>query len=683
MDFKAINELLMQHVSNMTHGESYLFETDVTNDEMWNTYLSSFPPGMNELFRKRREFDCNCCKHFIKILGSVVRIKDGKLTTIWDFDPKEQRFTVVNHAMSELVSSRPIRNVFFPVSREIGVKKNLDSSMDSSLVWHHFYAVLDKSIKIFKQVDIGTKAGEFTTSKNVFMRSLVEFKKDAIETVLDLISQKSLYKGEEWENVIIEFRKLFDFFHKIKIKKDRELFCWETSMQIGPAISRIKNHSIGVLLQDLSNGEDLNAAVSRYEKIVAPSNYKRPKAIFTQRMVDDAKKTVISLGLENSLGRRYAVLDDITVPNVLFANRDAAKVMTGKDPFSELSVSVSSKQQKFYKLEEVPADRFIADVIPTAQEVEILLENQHGGNMVSLIAPKNLDAPSMFKWNNGFCWAYAGNITDSMKERVKALGGMIDGVLRFSIQWNDNHDNNDDLDAHCIEPSGNEIYFGNKGRIHNSSGKLDVDIINPRSQISDGTAVENIIYTDKSRMPKGVYKFFVHQYTARGAKTGFTSEIEFDGQIYSFSYPRPLRQHENVKVADITLDKNKIFTIKEYLSSQLSSRDIWGLASNTFHPVSVIMYSPNYWDEQMGIGHRHYFFMLKGCINPESPNGFFNEFLPEKLLKHKRVFEALGSQMRVEKTDKQLSGIGFSSTKRASVVVKVKGSFERLIRVVF
>jgi hypothetical protein len=288
-----------------------------------------------------------------------------------------------------------------------------------------------------------------------------------------------------------------------------------------------------------------------------------------------------------------------------------------------------------------------------------------------------MEAGNLFKWNNGFSWAYSGNITDSIKQEVKSQGGNVDGVLRFSIQWNENEDNEDDLDAHCIEPNNNHIFFRNKNNTE-TSGQLDIDIINPNGKV----AVENITWTDKYRMKEGIYKFYVHNYTSRSGKSGFNAEIEFDGELYSFAYNTPLRAGEEVQVAEVTYSKSKGFSIVEKLPSSLSNRTLWGIETNKFYPVSVCMYSPNYWDGQNGIGNKHYFFMI-GCKNPEKPNGFFNEYLREDLSKHKRVFEILGNTMRVEDNDGQLSGLGFSSTQKNTLVVKVTSSVERVLRIKF
>lgn len=681
MIFTEMRDRLIENFNKMTEDATHLFEVNVDKDEMWNLYLDSFPAGTNEIYRERREHDCSCCRQFIKAIGNAVVIKGNKVTTIWDFRTDDNTYQPVLDALSAFIKSHAVSDIYISKFKKIGTMQNYEEMEDGHMhEWSHFFLELPDRFVDRSGRSVGDIKGSFRDTKNVFKRSLDEINMESLDTILELITSNTLYKGEEWKAALTEFRKYKKEYDKLP-EKDKDNYAWEQSVRVGIAIGRIRNHSIGTLLVNVSEGMDLDTAVRKYEQIVAPSNYKRPKEIFTKKMLEDAKKTIEELGYMDSLGRRFATLDDITVNNILFSNKDSAKRIGGMDDiFGEMEREVVSNPKKFSKVEEIAADKFVSDVLPTASEVEVYLENKHTGNMVSLIAPENKDAKTMFKWNNNFGWAYAGNMTDSMKERVKSAGGKVDGDLRFSIQWNEDGKDNCDLDAHCKEANGYEIYYGSarKPSFSPTKGQLDVDIIHPNGNV----AVENITWADRKTMRTGKYLFFVHQFSG-SARNGFRAEIEFDGQIYSFDYNKSMRDGERVQVAEVTLNADGTFTIKELLPSNVSSREVWNVKTNQFIPVSVVMYSPNYWDEQDGIGHRHYFFMLKDCINPEAPNGFYNEFLKNELVEHKRVFAALGSKMRVKDVDDQLSGLGFSATKRDELIVKVKGNTERVLKIKF
>lgn len=688
--FRDFVKAIQKNLQQMAKDSSRLFTVNVDTEELYNLYLDSFPEGTNEIYRERREYDCSCCRHFIRDVGNVVSIKNGELHTIWEINPvSDDKYNVVADALDTYVRQKSVSGVFFKKEKRIGTPKNREILPTGKInKYEHFFVDLPE-ICIFEECYGHTLEGDlsqFRDVRNVFKRSLDEISKEAVDTVLELIAQNSLYKGAEWKKQLTEFKNYQKEYGKLT-DKQKELWTWEKSIAAGAVIGKIRNHSIGTLLVNISEGMDLDLAVRKYEQIVAPTNYKRPNAIFTKKMLEDAKKTIAELGYMDSLQRRFATLDDITVNNILFSNKDAAKRIAGAmDLFDEMEQDVAIDPKRFSKVEEVSVEDFIKNVLPVAKELEVYLENKHIQNMVSLIAPEVAAAKTMFKWNNGMSWAYTGNITDSdIKENVKAAGGSVTGVVRFSIQWNDKDGrDNSDLDAHCIEPKGGDhIYFSHRKSKY-TGGELDVDITHPVEQCrnSNGVAVENITFPSKERMIPGTYKFYVNQFSYRGSQ-GFKAEIEVNGEIHSYEYNKPVR--ENVQVAEVILDQAGNFKVVDKLSGNCAtiSKDVWGIKTLQFTPVSVVCYSPNYWDEQKGIGHQHLFFMLKDCINPEEPNGYYNEFLKPELEQHRRVFEALGAKAHVKDVDDQLSGVGFSLTKRNDLIIKVKGATERVLKIKF
>lgn len=670
---------LQKHFDEMQKEATHLFEVNVDKDELWNTYLDSFPLGTNDIFRERREHDCSCCRQFIKNIGNAVVIKDNQIHTIWELNLGDTTYQPVCDALDAFVKSHTVVDIYTTSFPKIGTDFNFEEINGKSHRWDHFFLELPSKFVNRTSRSNEEVKGQFRDTRNVFKRSLDEITMEALNTILELINSNTLYKGEEWKAALTEFKKYKKEYEKLASDVEKELYAWEKSVTVGTVIGRIRNHSIGVLLVNVSEGMDLDTAVKKYEQIVAPTNYKRSKPIYTKAMLEKAQKQIVELGYMDSLPRRYATLDDITVNDILFSNKDSAKRISGaNDIFGELAKNVrGGNAKKFSKVEEVTINSFVNDILPTVNEVELYLENKHLSNLVSLIAPQNIDSKSMFKWGNNFSWAYSGNLTDSnMRDRVKAAGGNVTGDLRFSLQWNESGEDDCDLDAHCKTPC-TEIYYRHKVD-RNTNGELDVDIIHPGRNI----AVENIAWVDRNTMKNGKYLFFVHQFSG-SVKNGFRAEIEFDGQIYSFDYPHSMRKGEDVNVAEVTYEDGK-FTIKELLPSNVSSKEVWNVKTNDFVPVSVICYSPNYWENVKNkTGHRHVFFVLKNCINDENPSGMFNEFLVQDLYEHRKVMEALSSKMRVEDSDDQLSGVGFATDKRAEVIVKVIGNVERVLKIKF
>ena len=691
MNFKTIKTAVAKQFAAMSNQQ--LFRMNINKDVLWQTYLSAFPEGTNPIYKERTEHDCNCCKQFVRAVGDVVTIKDSVLVSIWDGKVGDANYQIVADALATYVKSVAVKDVFLHYEATAGTNKSFHSLVDGKVgEWDHFFVNIPAKF-VKKNADIASALSVVRSTHDVFLRALKEIDQEAIDTVLDLISQNSIYRGEEHKFVVTEFSKLKKQIKKLS-DEELDLFVWERVSTLAGSITNIRNSVIGSLLVDLSDGKDIESAVKSFEAKVAPTNYKRPTALVTKKMIDAARTTIEELGLTSALERRYASINDITVNNILFANRDARQKINS-DIFDELSANVKQSKKQFDKVEEVNIEKFIADILPRAESIEVMMENSHISNLVSLIAPVDPSAKQMFKWNNSFSWSYSGDMADSdLRQRVAARGGRVDGVFRFSHTWNYDKRNASLMDLHVFMPGNNieptngiDDNYGTGERVgwnnrkhHTSGGVQDVDYTDAAP---DGyVPVENITFPILSKMPEGRYICKIHNWCLRQpTKGGFKAEIEFGGTVYQYEVERPLKNKEWVTVAEVML-KNGVFTIKHHLPETTSSKKVWGINTQTFQKVNVIKNSPNHWDDQ-GVGNKHYFFMIDGCANDGQARGFYNEFLREDMNKHRKVLEIVGNKMRTEETGNQLSGLGFSSTQRNSILCKVGGSVSRVVKIIF
>ncbi|WP_430781390.1 hypothetical protein [Actinoplanes sp. G11-F43] len=667
-DFQQFVTDVSARLSAMGKGELFVVGDGLDRDSLWLTFLDSFPAGTNPRFRERSEYDCSTCRQFVKHFGTVVEIQDGRIRTVWSgVSAADPVFSVVAAAMDEFVGSLPLSGVFRSREEQYGAKTTRSLRDGRVEVWNHLHGRVEKR---HHTSDVGAERGAFDASVQVFQRGLEELTPAALDTVADLIDSDSLYRGTEHRRAVTEFRSLRNRWAQAP---DGRAFVFANAAS--PA-ARLRNTVIGTLVRDLSEGVELEQAVRAFETKVAPQNYQRPTALITPAMVKSAMRTIGELGVEESLRRRFARLSDVSVNNVLWVDNDTQARM--KDGIEGLLMQAATTgpagaRVRDAKPEEVPVLTFLKDILPGAANIDLWVGNSHEPHFVSLTTGLHPDAPRLFKWDNDFGWSYGGNVTDSIKERVKRAGGNVTGKLRVSLSWF----NHDDLDLHVYEPDGTHIWYQEK------RDKLDVDMNAGGPDTRE--PVENVTWAAK--VPDGVYRIAVNQFRKRETSdVGFVIETESNGRTENFRYERAVSQKETVEVGRMTVTGGVItaFQPADGMRPGNAAQERWGITTEQFVPVSTVMYSPNYFDDNE-VGNRHYFFMLKGCVNDQPARGIYNEFLRGDLQQHRKVFEVLGDRTKCEPSPDQLSGLGFSSTVRESVVAKVTmtGGRRRLISIQF
>lgn len=701
---KKFNSQIQQKFTEMSK-TGKLFRVNLTGQQVWDIYLKSFTKENDPIFRdpESSSHNCNHCNSFIRRYGNIVSIDANyNITTMFDVTCDEE-FKNTAEILTKAISSAKISEVFFETFNELnslpyescsktsaifklGTDKNTKRytkeeaekfgvvKADETRMFNHLHLFLSKEFVDMSGNSVESIMANYRDAKNIFQRAMETISLDTLNLVKDLINQGSLLDGATHLYKIEQIIPLKEQYDSLSVNQ-RDNWSWVKSFKL--PFAKFKNELIGVLCSELSEGEELNKACQSWNKRVDPANYMKVTAPITKKQIDEAKAFVEENGYVESFNRRFATIDDIKVSEILHSNVGDGKIKSVSIFDNVKSTSTRHKRSEFEGIEEVTIEKFMKDILPSCSSVEAFLANSHQGNLMSLTTANDGNSKPIFKWNNNYSWTFNGNLAgkSQIKEAVKSEGGKVDGVLRFSIVWNENGVDILDFDAHATEPNGEHIYFSSyKGRPTLMSGMLDVDMIRPSKM-----GVENIVWSNLSKMKNGIYKLWIKNYDG-GRNKGFKAEIEFEGESYSYEYNKAVTG--DIHIAEVVLMNGK-FSISHLIpESAVSSKDIYGIETNQFHKVNLVCLSPNHWGDN-NVGNKHYFFMLDGCKSPVAIRGFHNEnFLPE-LAQHRKVLEILGATNMIESSDKQLSGLGFNATVKDELIVKLQGTHKRIIKIKF
>lgn len=368
----------------LTGSFEVLYTTDVDSTALWNAYLQSFQP------QERQTYNCSSCRRFIRRYGGLVRIdQNGKTSSLWDENiaPDLLKPSVKN--MRKLVEKANVNGVFL-TSKSVWGEPITNG-------WTHLH-INPNSKYVYKNsvMNAGQAMAEKCQDYKNVSHAISEFSKDVVQQAVTLLKSESLYRNEK---VFGPAQFLLDLHNNIEQGHNKKNIIWKAVGNAPAGFCHPRASMIGTLLEDIAAGLPFNIVAKKFENKMHPLKYQRPQAAPKLNTIKQAEELVEKMGIEKSLERRFARIEDlqtIWMPKELKKNEKKGGV------FSDLISSAKSKQDKVGAQDVNPLvmtwEKFNRTVLPDALKIELYTYSTTN-SYAAFVTATNQDSPPILQWD--------------------------------------------------------------------------------------------------------------------------------------------------------------------------------------------------------------------------------------------------------------------------------------------
>lgn len=359
-----------------------------------------FPFYLNGFAHTHRQYhNCRACSTFIEHFGGLVTVDpEGHSRSLLWRDGFAKSFPgsyrVATQALAHVAETSPILSPFWT---DLGLWGTPESSG-----WTHMSFVVPKGAKVF-HTDAGPHSAARREAFETLSTTLSSFPLPVVTEALRLLQANAFSRSEK-------FLAPMEFLHALmtattaeRHQRRRQNLIWHAAATAPEGFLHIRSGVLGTLLADLTQGLPLPTVTARFARLTNSTAYQRPTAPPTQGTIDRAEALVESLGIANSLPRRFAGIEEVrwlwrrveprartSIPGVFSSLRPAAASPKAHElAASNLLPTVTMTWAKFVRevLSTAPPDLTLDLLVPQA------------GPFMALTTAQDLSAPPIIKWD--------------------------------------------------------------------------------------------------------------------------------------------------------------------------------------------------------------------------------------------------------------------------------------------
>jgi hypothetical protein len=374
-----------------THSNKHLFTTTAADMDLFDSFLIRLP------IEARQHYNCNECRRFINKYGHLVTINEyGDLEPVmWSYAPSF--FAKAVFAIHDIVKRSKVTGEFITSDKRLGVAK--------TGIWHHMSVDIPGTMRHNKRL---YTADQVMAQKKEEFKMLVDalnrYKLDTVKTAVNILESNSLYRGDKVLGIARWFLKVYQETDALRNKTTtKHLYAnliWKKVAEAPAGFCHISSSMIGTLLDDIEDGYSFEEVKRRFDEKMNPTKYQRPQTAPGVGNVKRAEEIVAKLGLENSIKRRFARLDEINT--IWKPKNEFVAPLTTTGIFAGIKTKEKEKtpvNDICPRTQTMTWDKFRRTVIADAKKIELYVDGMRS-SFAAFVTAEDDDATPIVQWDN-------------------------------------------------------------------------------------------------------------------------------------------------------------------------------------------------------------------------------------------------------------------------------------------